>query len=195
MFLSRRVLDESLKLAFEIRDPGRAVEGLVVTEESDQRVGFEIVEPFIGRRVESLAFVNLVLWMELFSPWESPLGLPRWMRAEACGIPRTTEIPYVEFVIWVSGLETSLKIGMIHHPLSQPVSDQDDPFTAFRRLGFGVQRDQRQGERECDKNGFGHDWICRWTQPLRSCCCPSIKFFQIERFRVSEFSVESICET
>ena len=42
------MLDEGVELCLETRQSGFAVEGFVVTEEGEQLVGLEPVQPFIG---------------------------------------------------------------------------------------------------------------------------------------------------
>ena len=147
VLLGGGMLDEGIKLALEISDPGRAVEGLVVAEECDQRIRLEIREPLVRSRVRALPLVDLVLRMELFGSGKSPLGFPRGMRAEARGVSGAAGVPHGELCTRICHLETRLKVGMIVHPLPEPVADQDDPFPTHRGFRGGCcQRNGKNGE-------------------------------------------------
>ena len=93
VFLSERVSDERVQLAFEVFESGGAVERLIVSEEGEERVGFEVGEPLVGCGVVAGAGVRFILRAEILSTGESPLRFAGRVRAEAGGVARAAEIP------------------------------------------------------------------------------------------------------
>ena len=91
--------DEGVDFGFVVGGAARAVEGFVITEERDDRVGLQVEEPLVGRGEEAFAVMLSVFGVELIGSREGPLAGAGGVRAEGRGVARATHVADDEVLV------------------------------------------------------------------------------------------------
>ena len=91
--------DEGIDFGFVVGGAARAVEGFVVAEERDDRVGLQVEEPLVGRGEESFAVMLGVFGVELVGAREGPLAGASGVRAEGRGVARAAHITHDQVLV------------------------------------------------------------------------------------------------
>ena len=94
-----RMRDERIDFGFVVGGAARAVEGFVITEERDDRVGLQVEEPLVGRGEEAFAVMLSVFGVELIGSREGPLAGAGGVRAEGRGVARATHVADDEVLV------------------------------------------------------------------------------------------------
>ena len=128
--------DEGVNLGFIVGGAARAIEGLVVTEERDDRVGLQVEEPLIRRGEETFAVVLGVFGMELVGTRKGPLAGAGGVRTEGRGVAGAAHVAHDEVLIREAELQLGLKATVVGVAFGKAVADEDDPFTRSGRGGF-----------------------------------------------------------
>ena len=94
-----RMRDEGIDFGFVVRGTAGPVEGFVVTEERDDRIGLEVVEPLVRRGEKALAVMLGVFGVELLGAREGPLTGAGRVRTECRGIAGAAHVAYNQVLV------------------------------------------------------------------------------------------------
>ena len=121
--------DEGVDFGFVIGGAARAIEGFVVTEERDDRVGLEVEKPLVRRGEKSLAVMLGIFGVELVGAGEGPLTSAGGVRAEGGGVAGAAHVAYDEVLVRKAELQLGLKATVVGVAFGKAVADEDDAFT------------------------------------------------------------------
>ena len=125
--------DEGVDLGFVIGDAAGAVEGFVVAEEGDDRVGLQVEEPLVRRGEETLAVVLRVFGVELLAAREGPLARAGRVGTEGRRVPRAAHIAHEQALRREAQVEFRLEAAVVGVAFRETITDEHDAFTGARR--------------------------------------------------------------
>ena len=76
--------------------------------------------------------MNGIFRAEFFCTGESPLGLPRGMRAKSGRVARLAHVAEKEFAVRITEMKFRFETVIVEVPLGQPIPYQNDPFSGQR---------------------------------------------------------------
>ena len=130
--LAQCVHDPRVEFRLKVAHFARAIEGLVVAEETDHRVRLQMREPLIRRGVKALAVVDRLVRMKFLRAGKCPLRCTRRMRTEARCVADVAHVAEEEVAVGVTKLQLRLDAAVPGVTLGEAIAHQHDVLAIHR---------------------------------------------------------------